>query len=230
MPLKKCGLGLDCASMMMMPGIDPGDCLNYKACGEATRPTPEEEIELIRIRELERQEREEREEKERRIKERIRLNLHQVAVMMLMQRAAPQSPESLGIIESISQLENKLYEVRSRLVNFENYYIAPEFCELHKYSVKRPYGVYTYNKLAADNSIFEPLQKQEKIKSLHLSHDDDPRKIEAQLGIDRRNKLTQARTLLNAASRLINEAISTIQEVEPDHAAIVPEVVDSEEV
>ncbi|WP_193200969.1 hypothetical protein [Nostoc sp. MG11] len=54
MPTKICGLGFDCASMMLQPGmLDSGECLNYKTCGSAIKLSPDEQIELIRVREIE---------------------------------------------------------------------------------------------------------------------------------------------------------------------------------
>ncbi|PMB44755.1 hypothetical protein CEN40_13420, partial [Fischerella thermalis CCMEE 5205] len=63
--------------MMQCPGIDPGDCLNYKTCGSAVQLSPSEELELIRIREE--REREYIEEL-RRTQERIRLTRHSAAI------------------------------------------------------------------------------------------------------------------------------------------------------
>ncbi|MBD2241866.1 hypothetical protein H6G35_35670, partial [Aulosira sp. FACHB-113] len=77
-------------------------------------------------------------------------------------------------------------------------------------------GVYGYNKLTADEPIFEPSEKQEKVRVIHLSHDDDPRNTEARLGIERRNQLTCVRTLLAKAVELLQEAANTISEQSSD--------------
>jgi len=75
-------------------------------------------------------------------------------------------------------------------------YIAPEQTEVHQYNVKRREKTFWYNKLASKEAIFKPVEHTQKVKVLHLSHDDDPRNIEARAGIERRNQITQARTKL----------------------------------
>jgi hypothetical protein len=208
MPKKRCGLGFDCASMMLQPGIDPGECENYATCGSATQLTPEEEFELIRWREIQNQERQEQWERQR---EAIRVNRHQAALMMLMGRGCPQTPESLGVVELLTTVASKLEQVRSQLPQFSGQYIAPEKCEAHTYNVKRPKGVYCYNKLTAAEAIFDPSEKSEKVKVIHLSHDDDPRNSEARLGIERRNALAQARTQINVAHQALTQALELLQ-------------------
>lgn len=95
MPRKICGLGFDCASMMLQPGLlDSGECLNYKTCGSAVKLTPDEEIELIRVRQIESQQRQQEWE---RIQETFRTTRRQAALMMLMSRGCPQTAESLGV-------------------------------------------------------------------------------------------------------------------------------------
>ena len=69
-----------------------------------------------------------------------------------------------------------------------------------------------YNKLTAPEPIFEPSEKQQKVKVVHLSHDDDPRNTEARLGIERRNQLTRVRTLLATTVELLQEAANTLTE------------------
>lgn len=71
MPRKKCAFGFSCAAMMIQPGLTAEDCPNRETCGVLTELTPEEEVELIRVREAEAQQR--REETER-IREVIRVN------------------------------------------------------------------------------------------------------------------------------------------------------------
>lgn len=208
MPLKRCGLGFDCASMMMQPGLDAGDCENYATCGFATRLTPEEEFELIVCREVQAQQRQER---RRRQQEIIRVNRHTCALIMLMSRGCPQTPDSLGVVELLSRITPLVEELRSQLAYFEGQYIAPEKCEAHTYNVKRPLGTYQYNKLTAAEAIFEPSEKAQKVRVIHLSNDDDPRNLEARLGIERRNALTQARTQLNVAHQSLTQALELLQ-------------------
>lgn len=208
MPLKRCGLGFDCASMMMQPGLDAGDCENYATCGAATRLTPEEEFELILWREVQSQQRQERRQRQQEI---IRVNRHACALIMLMNRGCPQTPESLGVVELLSRIAPLVESVRSQLDHFEGQYIAPEKCEAHTYKVKRPIGVYQYNKLTAAEAIFEPSEKAQKVRVVHLSNDDDPRNKQARLGIERRNALTQARTQINVAHQALTQALELLQ-------------------
>lgn len=205
MPRKTCGFGFSCAAMMMQPGLEPKDCPNFKACGSATTLTPEEGVELIRIREIRWQQ---AQEEYRRLQERIRVTRHRAATMMLMARGCPQTLESLGVTESITGIDAHLETLRSHLQHFEGKYIAPEACEIHHYSVKRPYGKYGYNKLTAETAIFEPSEKETKVKVIHLSHDDDPRNLEGQCGIDRHNALTQIRTQLKLAEAAFAQAVA----------------------
>jgi hypothetical protein len=147
MPSKICGLGFNCASMMLQPGLlDSGECLNYKTCGGATKLSPDESIELIRVREIEAQQR--RFEWER-IQETFRTTRRQAAVMMLMARGCPNNAQSLGISEQMDAIATIVEQLYHNLNNLEEHYIAPGGCEVHHYSVKRPSGVYGYNKFTA---------------------------------------------------------------------------------
>lgn len=124
MPNKRCGLGFDCASMMLHPGLDAGECENYATCGSASQRTPAEEFELIRVREIRARERQERR------RETIRVNRHASALMMLMSRGCPQTPESLGVVELLSTIAPLVESVRKQLAHFDGQYIAPEKCEV----------------------------------------------------------------------------------------------------
>ncbi|WP_223280383.1 hypothetical protein [Nostoc sp. PA-18-2419] len=194
--------------MMLQPGIDPGECENYATCGSAIKLTLEEEFELIRWREVQALQRQEEWE---RYRETIRLNRYQAALMMLTARGCPQTPESLGVVDLLLTLATKVEEVQAQLAQFEGQYIAPEKCEAHTYNVKRFGSVYCYNKLTAAEAIFEPSEKTEKVKVIHLSHDQDPRNSEARLGIERRNALTQVRTQINVAQQALTQALDLLQ-------------------
>ena len=199
MARKKCGLGFDCGSMMLAPGIDPGQCENYQTCGAALELSPEEEFELLQARQA-----------ENAIEwERIRLNRLGAAAMMLISRACPQTPESLGVVDIAEQINAKLCNFILLLSQFDGKFIAPESCEVHTYNVKR-FKTYWYNKLTAAESIFEPAEKTEKVRVIHLSHDSDPRNIEARLGVERRNQLTQARTQLSIANAALDTALALL--------------------
>lgn len=210
MPRKKCGFGFSCAAMMLQPGLEAKDCPNYETCGSASELTPEEEVELIRVREVQRQEAQQQWE---RIQERIRVSRHWAAVTMLTERGCPQSLENFGVIDSMELIAVRLQELRSRAEQFtQGCYIAPDSCEAHRYNVKRPSGTYWYNKLTSREAIFEPEEKEEKVKVIHLSHDDDPRNTEGRLGIERRNRLHQLQTQLQIAEGALEQAIALLSE------------------
>jgi hypothetical protein len=199
MPRKRCGLGFSCALMMQQPGLDPGDCPNHQVCGLATELTPEEEIELIRFCEQKRQ--------------RFWATRQEAAVMMLMMRGNPQTADSLGLTTAIAQLMARLDHLRSRIeTSTRDHYIAPPRCEVHRYSVKRLWGTYGYNKLTSKEAVFEPSVEEQQVKVIHLSHDDDPRYQEARLGIRRRNQLLQMITQIQSATANVEAAIGLLQE------------------
>ncbi|HEY9804822.1 MAG TPA: hypothetical protein V6D25_31100 [Leptolyngbyaceae cyanobacterium] len=202
MPKKICGLGFDCASMMLQPGIDPGECLNYDTCGGKSELTPDEEIELIQMQMIEYE----------RIPETIRTTRRQAALMMLMSRGCPQTPESLGVNAQMQAIATCVEQLQHHLNNLEGQYIAPPGCEVHTYSVKRPSGTYYYNKLTASEAIFSPSSQNELVKVIHLSHSYDPRTEQAKLGIERRNQLRSIRTLLSGAVELLQQATDTLSQ------------------
>lgn len=217
MPKKKCGFGFSCAAMMMQPGLEPTDCPNYKTCGSASQLTPEEEVELIRVREVQRQEAEARWQEHlqqwEQVQERIRVSRRSAAIAMLMQRGYPQTLNNFGITDLIGLTETRLQQLRSQLEQFAtDCYIAPDSCEAHYYNVKRPHGTYGYNKLTSKEAIFEPEEKPEKVKVLHLSHDDDPRNTEGRRGIERRNRLHQVQSKFHVATKILEEAIFLLGE------------------
>nr|AAT41926.1 hypothetical protein [Fremyella diplosiphon Fd33] len=170
-------------------------------------------MELIRVRQIAAQERQQEWE---RIQETFRTTRREAAVMMLMSRGCPQSAELLGLTAQMAAIAASVAQLHQNLNNLEGCYIAPPGCEVHHYNVKRPSGVYGYNKLTADEPIFEPSAKQQKVRVIHLSHDDDPRNTEARLGIARRNQLSCVRTLLVKAVELLQEAANTLSEQSSD--------------
>lgn len=82
--------------MLLQPGLEPGECPNYATCGRATRLTPDEEIELVRVRRIHQeraQRRSQRLQREQvRQREIWRTTRRQIALEMLMQRGCPQTP------------------------------------------------------------------------------------------------------------------------------------------
>ncbi len=206
MPKQKCGLSFSCALMMQQPGLEPRDCPNYRACGSEIALTSDEQLELIRVREQSAQELQ-RSWEER--QERVRVSRHQAATLMLRMRGCPQTLQSLGVTDPLDEIAAQLEDLRSRLstIEREDQYIAPEGCEAHRYNVKRGRKIFWYNKLTANSACFEPVERQDRVRTIHLSHDDDPRNLEGRLGVDRRNKLTQVRTQLQVAAAAIAEAL-----------------------
>ncbi|MEH2289363.1 hypothetical protein [Nostoc sp.] len=134
------------------------------------------------------------------------------AIMMLMARGCPQTALSLGVTERMDAIASLVKQLYKQLKNKEGQYIAPSGCEVHHYSVKRPSGVYGYNKLTAREPIFEPSIEKQLVKVIHLSHDNDPRFLEAQLGIERRNRLMRVRTLLTTAESLLRSCVNILRE------------------
>ena len=232
MPKKKCGLGFDCASMMMQPGIDPADCLNFQTCGVAYELTPDEQLELIQVREREREQAQQRQQEAQiemeRIQERILVSRKQAARMMLMSRGCPQSLDSLGINDLITNLNEQLSQLSQKLLEAtQDQYIPPKEVEVHTYNVKRgkKKKVFEYNKLIASEAIFKPVERTreirrngikiminvEVVRMIHLSKDEDARNIVARESIELRNKLTKIETILKNAQQLIDEASNLIE-------------------
>lgn len=179
--------------MMQTPGLDSGDCPNYRTCGSGG--SVDEELEFVwGVNQ-----------------ERIRLTRSEAAVLMLTRRGNPQSPESLGVVELVEEIESLLEAVKQRLTQFENVYVAPEQVETHRYNVKRRGKVFLYNKLASREAIFEPSERSQRVRAIHLSHDDDSRNLEARAGIQRRNQLTQARTKLREIQSRLAEALDLLE-------------------
>lgn len=215
MPQKSCGFGFDCASMMMEPGLDPKDCPNWKTCGRVQRYTPEEEVELVRS----------RMERRRMIRETFRITRREAATMMLMERGNPQRPADFGIDEAQSAISQQLEDLTAAIEVMATDYIAPPGTVVHKYNVKRPGPVveqedgtmrhfprvYTYNKLLASSAIFEPVEDEYLVRAIHLSHNHDPRNIQARLGMERRNRLMQIQTQLQMAKAALEEATAIAQ-------------------
>ncbi|EAZ89150.1 hypothetical protein CY0110_31650 [Crocosphaera chwakensis CCY0110] len=176
--------------------LKPEDCPNKDVCGIITKLTEEEEIELYQA----------RLENNRRIVERIRVNQEQAASSLLLSRGDAQTPESLGVTDTLAELQTAISLLESTINELDEGYIAPVGVEAHRYTVKRPYGCYEYNKLTAKDAIFEPQIKRNKVKVIHLSKDDDQRNIKGRAGIEKRNRLLAIKRQIKAATELLNEA------------------------
>ena len=196
MPTELCAYGFSCASMMMQPGLTAIECPNRETCGTIIQLTEEDLIELYQA----------RLENNRRIVERVRMTRGQAAHYLLASRGCPQTPESLGITESIARLRGAIALLESTITELSVGYVAPMGIEAHRYSVKRPYATYEYNKLTAKKAIFPPQIKEEEVKVIHLSRDEDPRNIEGRSGIERRNRLLAIMTQVQIATDILNTA------------------------
>lgn len=190
---------------MQSPGLEAEHCPNWVTCGRAQNYDPEEEIELLRslggeVRSL-------------------RLSRYGLALLMLRLRGCHQTVESYGLASEIEEITAISDVLLQTVVSYDDGYIAPEGVEAHRYNVKRPgFGwnedgervpirkVYWYNKLMATQAVFEPSEEEHRVRTIHLSKDEDPRNIEGRLGIERRNRLQQIQTRVQAAKALLEEA------------------------
>lgn len=199
--MKRCTFGFDCGAMFLQPGLLPKDCPNLFTCKGLPNLAPDVQAQIRRVLELDGD----------RTLEIITIYNREAARLMLLMRGNSQTPNSLGAIAAIDQLQATLAQIRSQLDNYgTTTYIAPVNVEAHTYSVKRPSGSYQYNKLTALDAIFEPSERTEKVKVIHLSHDRDPRNQEAKAGIERRNKLLQLTVKLNTFEQSIGQVLANL--------------------
>lgn len=210
MSQKKCGFGFSCASMMQQPGLEPKDCLNWETCGKVQEYEPYELVELRRVQTVERQ----------RVHVTFRISRHQAAIRMLRERGNHQQLADFGIEEQKEHLEQQLAALLETLEPLTQDYVAPEGVKAHLYNVKRPGQVvtdeegneihypriYWYNKMTATSAIFEPSEEDRMVRVIHLSHNHDPRNIEARLGIERRDRLLKIQEQLRVAEAALAEA------------------------
>ena len=196
MPTELCAYGFSCAAMMLHPGLTAIDCPNKDECGTIIQLTQEDRVELYRA----------RLENNRRIVEQVRMTREQTASYLLSTRGCPQTAESLGVTEAVGQLKEAIAHLESTIEELSTGYIAPPGAEAHRYTVKRPYGNYEYNKLTSKEAIFPPQIKEAKVKTIHLSKDTDPRNIEGRAGIERRNRLGAIASKVSLASEMLDNA------------------------
>lgn len=196
MPTELCAYGFTCAAMMLQPGLTAEDCPNQVVCGTIIQLTEEERVELYRA----------RLENNRRIVEQVRMTREQTASYLLSSRGCPQTPESLGVMDTIAHLIEAIALLEETINELNEGYIAPFGAEAHRYTVKRPYGTYEYNKLTSKEAIFPPQIKEAFVKTIHMSKDTDPRNIEGRAGIERRNRLRAIATGIRLATELLDNA------------------------
>jgi hypothetical protein len=218
MPIRMCAYGFSCASMMMEAGLTAGDCPNRDICGTIRQLTEEDRVELhyARI------------EHNVRTIDTMITNGRDAALYLLSTRACPQTPASLGITETLDRLRSTLSQLEETIAQLsEDCYVAPIGVEAHRYLVKRPYGIYQYNKLTSREAIFPPQEREESVKVIHLSSDYDSRNFEGRAGIERRNRLLAIRTAIDTAEALLNRTIEAaanppVNEVVAEKIARIP--------
>lgn len=206
MPRKKCAYGFSCAAMLMQPGLEAEDCPNAATCGTITSLSEQEraELQIARM------------QNNRRIVEATRITPNWAATRLLNSRGCPQTTETIGVDISLANLSSAIERCRVELNELSTEYVAPVGAEAHRYLVKRPYGIYQYNKLTSKNPLFPPQIEDREVKVLHLSHDTDDRNITARCGIERRNRILQLKTQIEAATNLLEVAIEKVTEVSID--------------
>jgi hypothetical protein len=218
MPIRMCAYGFSCASMMIEPGLTAEDCPNKNVCGTIRQLTEEDRVELhyARI------------ENNRRMIDTMMTNGRDAALYLLSTRACPQTPASLGITATLDRLRSTLSQLEETIAQLsEDCYVAPIGVEAHRYLVKRPYGIYQYNKLTSREAIFPPQEREESVKVIHLSSDYDSRNFEGRAGIERRNRLLAIRTAIDTAEALLNRTIEAaanppVNEVVAEKIARIP--------
>jgi hypothetical protein len=205
--------------MMMAPGLTAEDCPNKNVCGTIRQLTEEDRVELhyARI------------ENNVRTIDTMITNGRDAALYLLSTRACPQTPTSLGVTATLARLHSTLSQLEETIAQLssEDCYVAPVGVEAHRYLVKRPYGVYQYNKLTSREAIFPPQEREDSVKVIHLSSDYDSRNFEGRAGIERRNRLLAIRTAIDTAEALLNRAISAaanppVSEVVAEKIARIP--------
>lgn len=206
-----CSSSSNCASMLLQPGLEPAECPNYSTCGRATRLTPDEEVELIRVRQeqqAQQAQRQRRAQQQYQHQQEVwRTTRRQLALEMLLRRGCPQTPEQYIPSETFEQMTQTIAQLQLQLAQFEGSYIPPEGTIAHRYWVHRSYASYPYNKLMAPSALFAPAQEEQNVRMIHLSRDDDPRNLEARKGITRMQQLVAIRSQLQLAQAALDQAV-----------------------
>ncbi|MEM6252582.1 MAG: hypothetical protein AAF821_06620 [Cyanobacteria bacterium P01_D01_bin.156] len=199
---KYCPFSFSCEAITQLPDLFAAQCPNLAACLDLAKADGDKETVHLQV------------GNELQAQRSVPMSANSAATLMLRQRGNPQDLESLGISSLMETLQEAMVELETQLVQLEpegKQYIAPEGTEVHAYAVKRPYGTYWYNKLAAHREMFHPQAQQRLVRHIHLGKTDEPRHREAKAGIERRNQLVKTRTQLMTAAKALEEALSILQ-------------------
>lgn len=202
MSRKYCPFSFSCEAITQIPNLLAAECPNLSACSALVKSDVEGETVNLQLGDV------------AQIQRAVPFSANSAATLMLRQRGNPQDLDSLGIVSIMETIQDAIAELETQLAQLKpdsKQYIAPEGTEVHAYAVKRPYGKYWYNKLAAHREMFHPQAQQQLVRHIHLGKTDDPRHREAQAGIERRNQLVKTRTQLMAAVQALEEALSILQ-------------------
>lgn len=204
MARKYCPFSFSCETVTQTPGLVASQCPNLGACSELAKLDGNNETVQLQVAAAESQG-----------STAVSVSASSAATLMLRQRGCPQDMESLGLRALMEALQASMAELETQMTQFEEsyggQYIAPEGTEVHAYAVKRPYGTYWYNKLAAHREMFQPQAQQRLVRHIHLGKTGESRHTVAQAGIERRNQLTKVRTQLIAAATALENAIDILQ-------------------
>ncbi|MEM1256526.1 MAG: hypothetical protein AAGI69_29160 [Cyanobacteria bacterium P01_H01_bin.21] len=202
MSRKYCPFSFSCEAITQTPGLLAAQCPNLAACSELAKSDVEGETVNLQVGD------------EAETQHSVLMSANSAATLMLRQRGNPQDLDSLGISSLMETLQESMAKLETQFTQLESdnrQYIAPEGTEVHAYAVKRPYGTYWYNKLAAHREMFHPQAQQRLVRHIHLGKTGEPRHREARLGIERRNQLVKTRTQLMTAAKALEEALSILQ-------------------
>ncbi|MEO0434772.1 MAG: hypothetical protein AAF151_24075 [Cyanobacteria bacterium J06656_5] len=202
MSRKYCPFSFSCEAITQISGLLAAQCPNLVACSELAKADENGETVNLQVGD------------KAQAQHPVAMSANSAATLMLRQRGNPQDLNSLGISSLIETLQDAMAELETQFAQLEpdsKQYIAPEGTEVHAYAVKRPYGTYWYNKLAAHREMFHPQAQQRLVRHIHLGKTDDLRHREARAGIERRNQLVKTRTQLMTAAKALEEALSILQ-------------------
>ncbi|MBC8121684.1 MAG: hypothetical protein H7Y22_07600 [Gemmatimonadaceae bacterium] len=212
-PRARCGLGFNCALMMMQPGLLPGDCQNYLTCGAAVEYPPGRTFDLMRT-------------GPDGNRESWSIDRTGAAVAMLIQRGAPQRLEDFGLPALLDDLMRAVANLREQLDGYRGQYVAPAGAVL----VAERRGKRRRWRLAAPGRVFVGVRHSGGVRAIHLGHDQHPRTREARQGVRRRMRLSNAARLtssacsaLRFAESLLDAPLAAVPDLGDDDGPLVDE-------